>query len=372
MNRLLILVVTALAAAFLLPGCGKGQAARSDDLTALQQTAVQRLAARQDSDAGGQGQWHSSQRPAAGARSLFSATGADPAGAAADRRVASGEPAQLVLSAPAGSPVPPPPSAPSPGGAAPAESAQPAGKPAAGEHWWQEPLAGRSFGEVVKSDLKLFPREFWKSAKDSVNVPSLIVIGLAGGLTPVSHVHWDRRTDHFFRAHRDTLWDHEGDFGSVAGNPLLHTGLALAIYGFSVQTKNDGLYGYSKSLMQALVLTDMTTMAFKLTACNHSPNGEALAWPSGHTSSTAALAAVTWEYYGWPAGVPLYMLTGWVAVSRLNDREHWLSDVIFGAALGSCIGHSVARGRMIEVGGFTVLPYVPAGGGAGLMLTREF
>jgi len=124
--------------------------------------------------------------------------------------------------------------------------------------------------------------------------------------------------------------------------------------------------------MQALILTDLATGGLKLAANNYGPNGERCAWPSGHVSSTAALAGVTWEYYGWSAGAPLYLLTGWVAASRLNDREHWLSDVIFGAALGATIGHSVARGRMIEVGGFAVLPYVPEGGGTGIMFAKQF
>jgi len=61
-----------------------------------------------------------------------------------------------------------------------------------------------------------------------------------------------------------------------------------------------------------------------------------------------------------------------VSADRLEDREHWLSDVIFGAVLGSVIGHSVAQGRALEVGGFTVLPYVHPQGGVGVAFMKEF
>ncbi|MBN2583125.1 MAG: phosphatase PAP2 family protein [Planctomycetes bacterium] len=239
--------------------------------------------------------------------------------------------------------------------------------------WWQKSLAGRSAGEVLKDDVRLFPKELWKATKDSVNVPSLVLLAGAGGLSAISRGSWDHHVDEsFHRASQSNIFKKEGDFSSVAGNPTLHFGIALTAYGLSLKTGDDKTYAFSKSLIQALTLNGLTTTGLKLAANDHSPNGEDLAWPSGHTSSTATMAAVVWEYYGWQAGVPLYLLTGWVATGRLDDREHWLSDVIFGAVLGSVIGHSVAQGRMIEVGGFTVVPYVAPEGGGGILFARDF
>jgi hypothetical protein len=248
----------------------------------------------------------------------------------------------------------------------------PQAEAAEADRWWQRPLAGRSFGQVVKDDLKLFPRELWKSTKDSANLPTLVVLLAAGGLSGVSRAEWDHDADHELHESHRFEFDRRNNIGGTLGNPFLHFGLAMATYGYSVQAQDDRLYGFSKSAMQALLLTDMVTAGMKVLAHDDSPNDEPHAWPSGHVSSTAALAGVVWEYYGWKAGLPMYLLTGWVATSRLNDREHWLSDVIFGAALGATIGHSVARGRLIEVGGFTVLPYVDPGGGAGVMFSKQF
>jgi hypothetical protein len=83
------------------------------------------------------------------------------------------------------------------------------------------------------------------------------------------------------------------------------------------------------------------------------------------------MAAVAWDYYGPAVGVPLYLFSGFVGVSMMHERQHWLSDVIFGEVLGTVIGHSVACNRMPKVGGFTVLPYA-AGDGGGVMFVKEF
>lgn len=366
-----MLAALALAAALALPALGgtKDPPIPDQRLASLLRVAAERVAARNETDIRlGTTADVAAQRAGSFEASIFASPSA-PTLRDGRPEKAAGHPAQLILCAPADA------SSTSSGGQNNKAAPSPGGTPSparAGDSWWQQPLTGRSSGEIIKDDLRLFPRELWKSTTDSLNVPTAIILTAAGGLSVISRGSWDHRVDHSMTENSKSIFDREGDFGSVAGNPWVHVSVALIAYGYGVQTKNDQVYGYSKSLLQALTLTNMTTAGLKLAANDHSPNGEDWAWPSGHTSSTAALAAVTWEYYGWPAGVPLYLLTGWVATSRLDDREHWLSDVIFGAALGSCIGHSVARGRTIEVGGFAVLPYVPPAGGAGIMLARQF
>ncbi len=237
--------------------------------------------------------------------------------------------------------------------------------------WWQRPLAGRTMREVIWDDVKLLPRELWKSTKDTATVPGVIILGAAGGLSAVSRHNWDEDADDYFRTNR-TAWSHDGDFGGFISNPFLHFGMGLAGYGLGVYTENDEMYGFSKTLLQALMLNGMITQGMKWVAHDRSPNGEMWAWPSGHTSHAVTVAAVVYEYYGPWYGVPAYLLAGWGGVSRINDREHWMSDVIMGFAIGSVVGHSVARGRMVEVGGFTMMPYVPRDGGAGIMFVRKF
>ncbi|MFN0054985.1 MAG: hypothetical protein ACKV0T_22670, partial [Planctomycetales bacterium] len=79
------------------------------------------------------------------------------------------------------------------------------------------------------------------------------------------------------------------------------------------------------------------------------------------------------DYYGWPIGVPAYVLAGLVGWSRIDQREHDLSDVVFGSLLGFVIGKSVAGRHLEEYSGFRCAPYYDsATNSVGAMFHRRF
>ncbi|HTI49666.1 MAG TPA: phosphatase PAP2 family protein, partial [Planctomycetaceae bacterium] len=79
------------------------------------------------------------------------------------------------------------------------------------------------------------------------------------------------------------------------------------------------------------------------------------------------------EYYGWPVGLPCYVLAGLVGWSRIDQREHDLSDVVFGSILGFVIGKSVAAAHMDGVTGCQVTPYYdPATHALGATFHKRF
>jgi undecaprenyl-diphosphatase len=64
-------------------------------------------------------------------------------------------------------------------------------------------------------------------------------------------------------------------------------------------------------------------------------------FPSGHATNAFAFAtAVAGHYDGWIVPTIVYTIASGVAVSRVNDRVHFGSDVVAGAL----IGHAVAKG----------------------------
>jgi membrane-associated phospholipid phosphatase len=70
--------------------------------------------------------------------------------------------------------------------------------------------------------------------------------------------------------------------------------------------------------------------------------GGRLSFPSGHSTVAFALATVYSDAIDHPvATVGLYTLATAVAWSRLNDDEHWLSDVAAGAIIGTAAGKIV-------------------------------
>ena len=71
------------------------------------------------------------------------------------------------------------------------------------------------------------------------------------------------------------------------------------------------------------------------------------AFPSGHAIVVWGTATVIAEQYRRPFYIPVicYSLAAVSALSRVTQRAHWMSDAVFGSALGFAIGRFVVRRR---------------------------
>lgn len=96
-------------------------------------------------------------------------------------------------------------------------------------------------------------------------------------------------------------------------------------------------------LAESAALTGATTLILKAAVDKKRPNGHAHSFPSGHTSDAAFGAAFLQRRYGWTYGVPAYLLTGFVAWSRVESQEHFPEDVIAGAAIGIVASYLFTR-----------------------------
>ena len=94
-------------------------------------------------------------------------------------------------------------------------------------------------------------------------------------------------------------------------------------------------------LLRANLLTQAFTYGLKFTVRRDRPTGECCAFPSGHASVTFATAAVLERHFGYRASWPMFVISGYVAASRLTENRHFLSDVLFGSALGMASGWTV-------------------------------
>ena len=234
-----------------------------------------------------------------------------------------------------------------------------------------ELIEGKTFGEILKADIREGPASVGRGFVHTFGKPeNLLILGAAFGVDRIVRHNWDEDVRHYFEDNDSSLAETD-DFGTIIGNPGLHFLIGGTWYLAAVQQRDARHHELSKVLLEALIVTNASTMALKLGMDDRSPNGEKWGWPSGHTSSSVCFAAVLHEYYGWKAGVPLYLLAGYTAATRLDDREHDLSDLVFGAALGYVVGHSVVKGELPEIGGFTVLPYADRNAG-GVMFVKGF
>ncbi len=218
------------------------------------------------------------------------------------------------------------------------------------------PLPG--LWDTIVRDVKAMPADLWRDTKKVYgSVPNLLILGLTyGGALAIQETGPDKTVEDGLRGHTIFKNDFNDAFGAL-GNPGTHFALAGAWYLMGQQTQNDKTYNVGKKLFSALIINGASTMLGQAASWDDAPNGQWGTFPSGHTSSTFCFASVMHEEYGPLVGIPLYGLGALVAIERLDDGEHYLSDVVMGAVLGLVIGHSVAAEKELEIFGGKVLPY---------------
>lgn len=65
------------------------------------------------------------------------------------------------------------------------------------------------------------------------------------------------------------------------------------------------------------------------------------AFPSGHTTTAYAFASVIGTEHDWPYGLAAYTMATFAAISRMNDNQHLLHQVVGGATIGLSYGLSL-------------------------------
>ena len=228
-----------------------------------------------------------------------------------------------------------------------------------------------SFGRDGKEILPIL----WDDTKATFTNPwalgGLVAAGVVG--ITVNGAHCDNSVaDHYTknRSQLNTFWDTVGDAG---GNPGTHFAVAGAMYFGGLWAEDVKTYETSKTLVNALIINDVLTLALKGMARTRSPNGEACGWPSGHTSSSFCFATVLGEAYGPWVGVPLLLGATYVGYERIDARNHDFSDVLSGALIGIAIGHAVAQNHKVRIFGFEVVPWAdPSQNAVGVAMGRRF
>ena len=163
--------------------------------------------------------------------------------------------------------------------------------------------------------------------------------------------------------------------GKYIGSFYAQVGLAAGLYvvgryvippaSDTPQTNKLSHLGFD--LARALIVSQAFTQGIKFAVRRDRPTGECCAFPSGHASATFATASVLERHLGYRAAWPTFVIASYVAASRLHDNRHFLSDVLFGSALGIASGWTVVgrHGRSSYA-----MMAVPIRGGVALSWTR--
>jgi hypothetical protein len=176
------------------------------------------------------------------------------------------------------------------------------------------------------------------------------------------HIVGNTTADHFFAA------------GKVIGSAAFQSGAAVTVWLVGRQlgrapgaSKTNKVSHLGFDLMRTQIVTQSIVHGIKYSVRRDRPTGECCAFPSGHAASAFAAASVLERHLGYRGWWPALVAASYVATSRLVDNRHFLSDVVFGAAVGEATGWTVVgrHGRTEYA-----LQPVPVRGGVMLALVR--
>ncbi len=229
-----------------------------------------------------------------------------------------------------------------------------------------------------RDDCDRLANEFFSDFESVFSHDNVLILLAAGGASFAIHETLDDDVAENVIEHKNR-WGKGQEFFAGIGNPGHHFAAIAGLYLYSLHAQDVETHELSRALFNAVSITGLSTMFLKATIGTNTeaPNGEpdpfGGAWPSGHTSSSFAFAAVLDEYCGPKIGIPAYLLAGLVGWERLDDGEHDLSDVIFGAVLGYVIGKTVSGEHQARCCGFEIQANVdPVTGTTGICLERRF
>jgi hypothetical protein len=130
--------------------------------------------------------------------------------------------------------------------------------------------------------------------------------------------------------------------GDISGQLVPNLIYIGAFYGMAAYYDDDAFSKKAEHMLKSTFYAAGTTTVLKYVARERRPDSNNHdAFPSGHTTTAFAFAAVVGTEHEWYWAVPAYGLATLVAYSRINDNKHQLHDVVGGAVIGLTYGLSI-------------------------------
>jgi membrane-associated phospholipid phosphatase len=213
----------------------------------------------------------------------------------------------------------------------------------------------------IISDFKAYPQ------RES----TWVILGVGGAAALAVHPADKSVNSHLVSSGwADNLWKP----GHIIGGPVMY-GVPVALYlggrylwGPAEGSPTNKWSHLGLDLLRAELEEEAIVQTLKFSVNRTRPDGTNYSFPSGHAAATFALAAVLERHLGYRLAWPTLAIATYVATSRLHDNVHYLSDVVFGAAIGTSTGWTVVgrHGRS----NYTLAP-TPVPGGFALLVTRN-
>jgi membrane-associated phospholipid phosphatase len=200
-----------------------------------------------------------------------------------------------------------------------------------------------------------------------------VILGIGAGAAAASHPFDEGANSHLVGSDAlERVWAP----GKWIGATYIQVGTGAGLYllGRYVIPRAEGEPKTNKvshlgfDLVRAQIVSQAIVHGIKNSVRRDRPTGECCAFPSGHAATAFAAASVIERHFGYRNAWPTLLAAAYVGTSRLHDNRHFLSDVVFGSAVGIATGWTVVgrHGRSE----FALTP-TPVRGGMALMLTKQ-
>ena len=182
-------------------------------------------------------------------------------------------------------------------------------------------------------------KDLWSDVKHVPSKENLMWAGIGGGLALAVHPADDNVNKYLVG---NTTADRFFKPGAIIGELGTLLGGAVTVYAVGRIGDKPKVSHVGMDLIQALALSEGLTQGLKYTTRRERPDQSAkTSFPSGHAADTFAFATAVERHLGWRYAGPAYALASYVAISRMPANRHWLSDAVFGAAVGVIAGRTV-------------------------------
>ena len=194
-----------------------------------------------------------------------------------------------------------------------------------------EPAVAPSVGAVLRE----VPRDMWRF----VSKDTAVVLAAGGGAALIAHT-WDDDLANETEVSLQLINALEP--GNTYGTFAVVLAGSFAVYGVGRAAGHSHLAVVGADLVRSQIVTQVWVQGLKFTVKRERPDGSnEVSFPSGHTAGGFAAAAVLGRHYGWKAALPAYIGASYIAAARVDGNKHYLSDVVFGAAMGLAGGRTV-------------------------------
>jgi membrane-associated phospholipid phosphatase len=132
--------------------------------------------------------------------------------------------------------------------------------------------------------------------------------------------------------------------GAIMGQSYTLLPVAATIYVIGRAGDHPRISHMGSDLIQSVLIAELMTQTLKYSVRRERPDhSNNFSFPSGHAADTMAFATALERHFNWKYYVPAYAFATYVAMSRLHDNVHFVSDVAFGSAVGIIAGRTVTR-----------------------------